>query len=114
MIGVWPPTKRFPRVGGASLLAVHALSFAVQPGEIFGLLGPNGAGKTTTLKMLLGLLRPTSGQAWLLGCPVGTPASRRHVGYLPENPYFSDRLTAREFLIFSGRLAGLASPHAAA
>jgi ABC-2 type transport system ATP-binding protein len=58
--------------------------------------------------MLLGLLRTTAGQAWLLGRPVGTPASRRSVGYLPENPYFFDRLTAREFLVFSGELAGLA------
>ena len=78
--------------------AVDSLSLTVERGEIFGLLGPNGAGKTTTLKMLLGLLRPTTGQAWLLGRPAGTPASRRSVGYLPENPYFFDRLTAREFL----------------
>ena len=90
-------------------VAVDALSLTVERGEIFGLLGPNGAGKTTTLKMLLGLIRPTAGQAWLLGRPVGTPASRRDVGYLPENPYFFDRLTAREFLVFSGQLAGLAA-----
>jgi ABC-2 type transport system ATP-binding protein len=88
--------------------AVDGISLTVERGEIFGLLGPNGAGKTTTIKMLLGLLRPTSGRAWLLGRPAGTPESRRHVGYLPENPYFFDRLSAREFLVFSGRLAGLA------
>jgi len=87
--------------------AVEPLSLTVERGEIFGLLGPNGAGKTTTLKMLLGLLKPTSGKAWLLGSPIGEPESRRRVGYLPENPYFFDRLTAREFLVFSARLAGL-------
>ncbi|HKA24567.1 MAG TPA: ABC transporter ATP-binding protein [Candidatus Eisenbacteria bacterium] len=95
-------------------VAVDCLSLTVERGEIFGLLGPNGAGKTTTLKMLLGLLRPTSGQAWLLGRPIGDPESRRRVGYLPENPYFFDRLTAREFLIFSARLAGLDARDAAA
>jgi ABC-2 type transport system ATP-binding protein len=94
-------------------VAVESLSLTVERGEIFGLLGPNGAGKTTTLKMLLGLLRPSSGQAWLLGSPIGRPESRRKVGYLPENPYFFDRLTAREFLIFSGRLAGLEAKDAA-
>jgi ABC-2 type transport system ATP-binding protein len=92
--------------------AVADLSLTVERGEIFGLLGPNGAGKTTTLKLLLGLLRPTAGRAWLLGEPAGTPASRVGVGYLPENPYFFDRLTAREFLTFSGRLAGLAGAEA--
>src|SRR5215468_1603215 len=70
------------------VVAVDNLSFAVSPGEVYGLLGPNGAGKTTTLRMLLGLLRPTSGRAWLLGRPIGDPESRRRVGYLPENPYF--------------------------
>jgi ABC-2 type transport system ATP-binding protein len=87
--------------------AVDGVSLTVERGEIFGLLGPNGAGKTTTIKMLLGLLRPTAGRAWLLGRPAGTPESRQRVGYLPENPYFFDRLTAREFLVLSGRLAGL-------
>jgi ABC-2 type transport system ATP-binding protein len=95
-------------------VAVESLSLTVERGEIFGLLGPNGAGKTTTLKMLLGLLKPTSGQAWLLGRPIGRPESRKQVGYLPENPYFFDRLTAREFLIFSARLAGLDGKRAAA
>lgn len=87
--------------------AVQGLTLTVERGEIFGLLGPNGAGKTTTFKMLLGLLRPTAGRAWLLGRPAGSTTSRFRVGYLPENPYFFDRLTAREFLMFSGRLAGL-------
>jgi ABC-2 type transport system ATP-binding protein len=87
--------------------AVDGLSLTIERGEIFGLLGPNGAGKTTTLKMLLGLLRPTAGAAWLLGTPAGTPESRRGIGYLPERPAFFDRLTGAEFLTFSGQLAGL-------
>jgi len=93
-------------------VAVEGLSLTVERGEIFGLLGPNGAGKTTTLKMLLGLIRPTSGSAWLLGVPVGRSESRRRVGYLPENPYFYDRLTARALLTYSGRLAGLSAAEA--
>jgi ABC-2 type transport system ATP-binding protein len=87
--------------------AVHEISFEVPEGEVFGLLGPNGAGKTTTLRMLLGLLPPTRGQAFLLGRPAGPPASRQDVGFLPENPYFYDHLTALEFLEFSGELAGM-------
>lgn len=87
--------------------AVHEVSFEVPEGDVFGLLGPNGAGKTTTLRMLLGLLPPTRGQAALLGRPAGTPESRQDVGFLPENPYFYDHLTALEFLEFSGELAGL-------
>ena len=86
--------------------AVHEVSFDVPEGGVFGLLGPNGAGKTTTLRMLLGLLPATRGQAWLLGRPAGTPESREDVGFLPENPYFYDHLTALEFLEFSGELAG--------
>jgi ABC-2 type transport system ATP-binding protein len=87
--------------------AVHDISFEVPEGEVFGLLGPNGAGKTTTLRMLLGLLPPTRGQAFLLGRPAGPPESRQDVGFLPENPYFYDHLTALEFLEFSGELAGM-------
>jgi len=87
--------------------AVHEVSFTVPEGGVFGLLGPNGAGKTTTLRMLLGLLPATRGQAFLLGRPAGTPESREDVGFLPENPYFYDHLTALEFLEFSGELAGM-------
>jgi ABC-2 type transport system ATP-binding protein len=87
--------------------AVHEISFDVPEGETLGLLGPNGAGKTTTLRMLLGLLPATRGEATLLGLPAGTPESREHVGFLPENPYFYDHLTALEFLEYSGELAGL-------
>jgi len=87
--------------------AVHAISFEVPEGQTFGLLGPNGAGKTTTLRMLLGLVPATRGEARLLGRPAGTPESRQDVGFLPENPYFYDHLTALEFLEYSGELAGM-------
>ena len=87
--------------------AVHEISFDVPQGGAFGLLGPNGAGKTTTLRMILGLLPATRGRAWLLGRPAGTPESRTGVGFLPENPYFYDHLSAEEFLEYSGELAGL-------
>jgi len=79
-------------------------SLSVRQGETFGLLGPNGAGKTTLLKILLGVIRPTSGRAVLLGKPIGDRATKQKVGYLPENPYFYDFLTAWEFLEFVGGL----------
>jgi ABC-2 type transport system ATP-binding protein len=79
-------------------------SLSVRQGETFGLLGPNGAGKTTLLKILLGVIRPTSGRAVLLGRLIGDRATKQKVGYLPENPYFYDFLTAWEFLEFVGGL----------
>src|SRR6185503_19284809 len=78
--------------------ALDNLSLQVERGEVFGFLGHNGAGKTTTLKLLNGLIFPTSGKAAILGNPVGQPATFRHLGYLPENPYFYDYLTAEELL----------------
>ncbi len=93
--------------GQPSVQALDGLSMAVREGEIFGFLGPNGSGKTTTIKILLGLMRASSGTATLLGQPAGDVASRRHIGFLPEAPYFYDYLTAEEFLTFYGRLAGL-------
>ncbi|OLC17743.1 MAG: hypothetical protein AUG04_03030 [Deltaproteobacteria bacterium 13_1_20CM_2_69_21] len=87
--------------------AVEDLSFEVRAGEIFGLLGPNGAGKTTTLKMLLGFVKPTSGHAFIAGRRAGTVASRRQLGYLPENPALYEFLRGDEYLIFAGRLCGL-------
>ena len=86
---------------------LHDISFAVQEGEIFGFVGPNGAGKTTTLKVLMGLIRPTRGRATILGCDVSETAFRRHVGFLPENPYFYDYLSGREILNFYAKLSGL-------
>lgn len=93
--------------GRPSFVALSGLSLTVGRGEIFGFLGPNGAGKTTTLKILLGLVRATSGTAILLGKPAGDVETRRRVGFLPESPYFYDYLTAEEFLGFYGQLAGL-------
>ena len=83
------------------------ITFCVREGEIFGFVGPNGAGKTTMLKVLLGLIRATSGSARVLGHDVAETAFRRHVGFLPENPYFYDYLTGRETLDFYAKLCGL-------
>src|SRR5262249_35218408 len=88
-------------------IALHGLDLRVQPGEVFGFLGPNGAGKTTTVKILLGLVAPTLGEARLFGKPVGDAEARRRVGYLPENFRFHDWLPGAELLDFHGRLAGV-------
>ena len=87
-------------------LALDDLTLQVRQGEVFGFLGPNGAGKTTTLKLLMQLIFPTSGRAEILGRPVGDVAVRRRIGYLPENPYFYDNLTAEELLIYFARVFG--------
>lgn len=106
-------TKTF-RVGfwARRVRAVIDLSLEVRAGEIFGLLGPNGAGKTTTLKMLLGFVRPTSGHAFIGGEKAGTVASRRGLGYLPENPALYEFLRGDEYLVFAGRLTGLSASEA--
>jgi ABC-2 type transport system ATP-binding protein len=83
------------------------LSLEVQRGEVFGYLGPNGAGKTTTLKILTGLLKSTSGSAWLFGDSIENVSSRRHLGFLPEQPYFYDYLNGVEYLEFAARLSGV-------
>jgi ABC-2 type transport system ATP-binding protein len=90
--------------------AVRDLTLSVPKGEVFGFLGPNGAGKTTSVKMLLGLVRPTSGEGRLLGQPIGTTRSRARVGYLPEHFAFHEWLRGRELLRFHGRLIGLGGP----
>ncbi len=87
--------------------ALDGLSLHVDAGEVFGFLGPNGAGKTTTFKILTGLLKPASGTARILGCPLGDLKMRARVGYLPEQPAFYDYLTARELLVYYGRLCDL-------
>jgi ABC-2 type transport system ATP-binding protein len=92
---------------------LDGISFQVREGEIFGFVGPNGAGKTTTLKVLMGLIRASEGDAWILGCPVREREFRRHIGFLPENPYFYDYLTGREILTFYAKLSGLTGPHRA-
>jgi ABC-2 type transport system ATP-binding protein len=86
--------------------ALDSLSLTVNEGEIFGFLGANGAGKTTTLKLLMRLIFPTSGDARILGHDIGDVAMHERIGYLPENPYFYDYLTAREFLEYCGQLFG--------
>lgn len=88
-------------------IAVKGLTLQVEQGEVFGFLGPNGAGKTTSIKMLLGLISPTSGDASLLGHPIGDRLVRARIGFLPEHFRFHDWLTADEFLTLHGQLFGM-------
>lgn len=96
--------------GRGSPPAVEGLNLTVAGGEMFGFLGPNGAGKTTTIKMLVGLLRPTSGVARVAGFDLQTqPAqAKQQIGYVPDNPYLYDKLTGYEFLNFIGDLYAMA------
>lgn len=94
--------KRYGRI-----TALAGLTMTVPRGEIFGFLGPNGAGKTTAVKLLVGLTRPTSGEAWILGAPVGDRLTRRRVGYLPELFRYQDWLSAREVLALHCELASI-------
>jgi ABC-2 type transport system ATP-binding protein len=114
-----PPASAVPPAGSAietvdlvkrygRTIALDGLSMRVPAGEVFGFLGPNGAGKTTAVKLLLGLARPTSGQASLLGRPAGDREARRRVGYLPELFRYQAWLTGREVLAVHCRLAGIA------
>jgi ABC-2 type transport system ATP-binding protein len=89
--------------------ALHPLHLQVEEGEIFGFLGPNGAGKTTTLKMLMGLVYPTAGSARILGSEIDDPRMKAQIGFLPEQPYFYDYLTASELLEYYAQLSGLAA-----
>jgi ABC-2 type transport system ATP-binding protein len=84
--------------------ALDGLSLTVEPGQIFGFLGANGAGKTTTLKLLMRLIFPTAGTARILNRDIADVSMHARIGYLPENPYFYDYLTAREFLNYCGEL----------
>jgi ABC-2 type transport system ATP-binding protein len=86
--------------------ALDCLSLQVEAGEVFGFLGPNGAGKTTTLKLLMQLVFPTSGRAEILGRPLDDFRMKRRIGYLPENPYFYDYLTAEELMTYFAALFG--------
>jgi ABC-2 type transport system ATP-binding protein len=95
-------SKRYRRT-----VALAGLSMTVARGEVFGFLGPNGAGKTTAVKLLLGLARPTGGEAMVLGAPAGDRETRRLIGYLPELFRFQSWLTAREVLVLHCRLARL-------
>jgi ABC-2 type transport system ATP-binding protein len=85
------------------------LTLSVDEGEVFGCLGPNGAGKTTTLRLLLGLVFPTGGSARILGCNLDDIEVKRHIGFLPEQPYFYDHLTPLELLDYYARLSGIDS-----
>jgi ABC-2 type transport system ATP-binding protein len=97
-VGFW--AKRLKR-------ALHPLHLAVEEGEIFGFLGPNGAGKTTTLKLLMGLVFPTAGSARILGREWTDPEVKAQIGFLPEQPYFYDHLTAHELLNYYAQLSGV-------
>ncbi len=97
-------TKVYKGHLGDQVTAVNDLNFEVQQGEIFGFIGPNGAGKTTTIKMLLGLLFPSSGNALVLGKPAGDIEMKRRISYLPESPYFYEHMTGAEVLDFYCRL----------
>ena len=97
-VGFW---RKRPRV------ALRPLNLAVNEGEVFGFLGPNGAGKTTTLKLLMGLVYPTGGSARILGMEISDPRVKAQIGFLPEQPYFYDYLTARELLAYYAHLSGV-------
>src|ERR1700744_744185 len=98
-VGFWHATTK---------RALKPLHLRVEDGEIFGFLGPNGAGKTTTLKMLMGLVFPSAGTARILGRDFDDPAVKAQIGFLPEQPYFYDYLTARELLEYYAQLSGVA------
>lgn len=101
-------TRRLRKVFGG-FVAVDDLTISVGEGEVFGFLGPNGAGKTTSVKMLMGLTRPTSGEARLLGRPLGDRAARSRIGFLPEMFRFHDWLTGEELLDLHARLYGMSA-----
>ncbi|HEV3231451.1 MAG TPA: ABC transporter ATP-binding protein [Candidatus Dormibacteraeota bacterium] len=107
MVSIQALTKRY-----GPFVAVDGLSLEIGRGQLFGFLGPNGAGKTTTIKMLVGLLRPTSGRAAVTGHDVVTEpeAAKAAIGYVPDSATLYDKLTAREFLEFSGDLYHLDRP----
>ena len=95
-------SKTFKGKKGTFVHALKNLSLEIETGEIFGFLGPNGAGKSTTIKTIMGLIKPTSGEAKIMGENVKSHLSRRNVGYLPENPAFYEYLSAEEYLDFVG------------
>ena len=97
-LGHWRPGKR---------RSLDNLNLQVEEGEVFGFLGPNGAGKTTTLKLLMGLIFPTAGTARVLGHSIDDIRMHRDIGYLPEQPYFYDYLTARELTRLLRALFGI-------
>jgi len=108
MIRIMGVSKTFREgLRGRKVQALDDLTLKVQQGEVFGFLGPNGAGKSTAIKTLINLIRPDLGTATIMGKDATDQRVRRHVGYLPENPYFYDYLTAEELLWFGGRACGM-------
>jgi ABC-2 type transport system ATP-binding protein len=103
-VGFWRPR---------AYRALDQLTLTVEAGEVFGFLGPNGAGKSTTLKLLMQLLYPTAGGARILGQPLGDAAVRQRIGFLAENPYYYDYLTAEELLTYFAKLFGFRGADAA-
>ncbi len=97
-VGIWKKKNK---------QALYPLTLSVERGEVFGFLGPNGAGKTTTLKLLMGLIYPSGGSAKILDRELDDPAMKAQIGFLPEQPYFYDHLTARELLDYYARLSGV-------
>jgi ABC-2 type transport system ATP-binding protein len=104
MIELESLTKRY-----ADITAVENLSLSIQAGEIFGFIGPNGAGKTTTIKMLGGILAPTSGRVRICGIDMAVQPedAKRKIGFIPDRPYLYEKLTAMEFLLFTAELYGI-------
>jgi len=96
-----------PAFGGRPVRALDDLTLEIREGETFGLVGPNGSGKTTALKLLLGLIFPTSGRAWLYDSDLHDPAIKQRIGYLPEGPYYYPFLRGEELLRFYARLFGM-------
>lgn len=110
MINIRGISKEFREgITGKRVMALQSLDLEVKQGEVFGFLGPNGAGKSTTIKILLNLIYSDTGKAEIGGKDVHNPEARKVVGYLPENPYFYDYLTAEELLWFGGKTVGMAS-----
>jgi len=110
MIRIEGISKEFKEgIGSKRVKAVEDLTLEVHKGEVFGFLGPNGAGKSTTIKILINLIYPDKGECRINGKDVRDRETRRHVGYLPENPFFYDYLTAEELLWFGGKASGMSS-----
>ncbi len=99
--------KVYKLISGREINALNDLNLTIKKGETFGIVGPNGSGKTTTMKILLGLIYPTKGEAYLFGREPGDNEVQRRVGYLPEAPYFYEFLTGRELLHYYGNLCGV-------
>jgi ABC-2 type transport system ATP-binding protein len=107
-------TRMLSKRYGESIVAVDDLELRVRRGEVYGFLGPNGAGKTTTLRMLLGLVRPTSGEAAVLGAPPGAPEGLARIGSMVEAPAFYPYLSGRDNLRVLARYAGVSEDRVAA